>query len=96
MEAKHSPILLKFGEKILLRQQVKNIVICENVKAVIRKIQIISIAKSEAIVVRPGNAKSLVETRLSGRLHINSQILVAGARYANYMQIEIEPFPLVA
>ena len=42
------------------------------------------------------NAKSLVETRLSGRLHINSQILVAGARYANYMQIEIEPFPLVA
>jgi len=42
------------------------------------------------------NAKSLVETRLSGGLHINSQILVAGARYANYMQIEIEPFPLVA
>jgi len=25
------------------------------------------------------NAKNLVETRLSGRLHINSQILVAGA-----------------
>jgi hypothetical protein len=23
-------------------------------------------------------------------------ILVAGARYVNYMQIEIEPFPLVA
>jgi len=23
-------------------------------------------------------------------------ILVAGARYTNYMQIEIEPFPLVA
>jgi hypothetical protein len=42
------------------------------------------------------DAKSLVETRLSGRLHINSQILVAGARYENYMQIEIEPFPLVA
>ncbi len=42
------------------------------------------------------NAKSLVETRLSGRLHINSQILVAGARYVNYMQIEIEPFPLVS
>ena len=41
-----------------------------------------------------GNAKSLVETRLFGRLHINSQILVAGACYTNYMQIEIEPFPL--
>jgi hypothetical protein len=24
------------------------------------------------------------------------RLLVAGARYANYMQIEIEPFPLVA
>jgi hypothetical protein len=42
------------------------------------------------------NAESLVETRLSGQLHMNSQILVAGARYVNYMQIEIEPFPLVA
>ena len=27
------------------------------------------------------NAKSLVESRLSGRLHINSQILVAGAGF---------------
>jgi len=35
---------------------------------------------------RPPNAKNLVETRLSGRLHINSQKLVAGARSPLYVQ----------
>jgi hypothetical protein len=35
------------------------------------------------------NAKSLVETRLSGRLHINSQILVAGARFALFLRSRI-------
>ena len=40
-------------------------------------------------------AKSLVDTRLSGGLSINSPELVAGARLSNYMQIEIEPFPMV-
>jgi len=39
---------------------------------------------------RTRNAKGLVETRL---LRIE---VVAGARYENYMQIEVEPFPLVA
>ena len=36
------------------------------------------------------NARGLTEV---SPLHIN---VVAGARYVNYMQIEIEPFPLVA
>ncbi len=44
----------------------------------------------------PPNEKSPVERRLAGRLHINSQILIVEARYENYMQIEMEQFPLVA
>ena len=42
------------------------------------------------------NAKGLTEVRPLDGLHLNRPKLVAGARYANYMQIEIEPFPLVA
>jgi hypothetical protein len=33
---------------------------------------------------------------VNGSLTGPAGFLVAGARYANYMQIEIEPFPLVA
>ena len=32
------------------------------------------------------NAKSLVETRLFGQLHINSNILVAGARFVLFLR----------
>ena len=32
------------------------------------------------------NPKSLVETRLFGRPHINSQIWVAGTRFSNYLR----------
>ena len=42
------------------------------------------------------NAKGLVETRPLDGLHINRPKMVAGARLSNFMQIEIEPFPLVA
>ena len=42
------------------------------------------------------NAKSLVETKLSGRLHMNSQFLVAGARLLENVHLYAEPFPLVA
>jgi hypothetical protein len=37
-----------------------------------------------------------LKMRLFGRPHKNSQKLVAEAELSNYMQIEIEPFPLVA
>jgi hypothetical protein len=44
----------------------------------------------------PPNAKSLVETRLSGRLHINSQILVAGVGFHDIGDLSTVDIELLA
>ena len=41
------------------------------------------------------NAKNLVDTRLSGRLSINSQKMVAGAGLLKNVHLYTEPFPLI-